>query len=168
MVSDLIASCCRLQADDGKYHLPYTCSAQEIDEFTEYGVITVPLLEKCFSTHYVEGLFTAQNFVDLLTYLLIASTLDDRTHTRYFMPSLSSSTCIQLSTAPNHTCFLVKLQTRPLGLFFRLFIHASIIFIMCTTFGYFNCCFFCCDIILLSVATLQGYWAHLQAEHRGY
>ena len=120
MVSELIASCCRLRGDR-KYRLPYSCSAKEIEEFRDKGVFSVTLLEKCFSTHYVGGCFTARNFLDLLTYLLIASPLD-RTHTRYFMPCLlqSNTTSTQLSTVPNHTCFLVHLEECLFGLFCAL------------------------------------------------
>ena len=119
MVSELIASCCRLRGDDDKYHLPYTCSAKEIEEFTEWGVFAVLFLKKCFSTHYVNGIFTAEHFITLLTHLLIAAPLDE-THAQYFMPCLlkDSTTSLQLSTIRDHTCFLVHFQTAcPLGLF---------------------------------------------------
>ena len=119
MVSELIASCCRLRGDH-KYCL-YTCSAKEIEEFRDKGVFSVTLLEKCFSTHYVGGCFTARNFLDFLTYLLIASPLD-RSHTRYFMPCLlqPNTTSTQLSTVPNHTCFIVHLDECLFGLFCAL------------------------------------------------
>ena len=119
MVSELIASCCRLRGDDDSYRLPYTCSAKEIEKFTEWGLFSVPFLKKCFSTHYVNGIFTAQNFVDLLTQVLIAAPLDETHDAQYFMPCLlKDSTTLQLSTASDHSCFLVHFQTVcPLGLF---------------------------------------------------
>ena len=56
--------------------------------FRDKGILTLEFLKE-FKRHYVDGIFTAENFLTLLQKLLIVSKLSD---TEYFIPAILNST----------------------------------------------------------------------------
>ena len=56
--------------------------------FRDKGIVTLDFLKE-FEKHYVDGIFTAENFLTLLQKLLIVSKLSD---TEYFIPAILNST----------------------------------------------------------------------------
>ena len=56
--------------------------------FRDKGILTLDFLKE-FEKHYVDGIFTAENFLTLLQKLLIVSKLSD---TEYFIPAILNST----------------------------------------------------------------------------
>ena len=110
-ITELVRCCHALRTGntDDESIVPSCMHTSEGLQFQEFGQISCKFLQKAFTSHYREGLFTATDFLKLLEDLLIASNLKNG---KYFIPSLLPDLPVEKLadyrvTSPEHPAPLV-------------------------------------------------------------